>query len=82
MHEGTAHDRRGQALVDDLGELADDFDFHHDPSLASRKTQYALTIRSPKDVARAKAHRKTIPQIWTAVLGAYYHRQRYAPGTK
>lgn len=54
VHEGTAHDRRGQALVDDLGELADDFDFHHDPSFAPRKAQYAVTIGSPKDVARSK----------------------------
>src|SRR5438128_2092574 len=54
MHEGTAHDRRGQVLVDDLGELADDFDFHHDPRLAPRKAQDAITSGSPKDVARSK----------------------------
>ena len=45
---------RIQALVDDLSEPADDFDFHYDPRLAARKAQYALTIGSPKDVARSK----------------------------
>jgi hypothetical protein len=68
MHEGTAHDRRGQALVDDLGELPDDFDFHNAPSLAARKTRHEVKLRKLVCCVSVYRHGINMPLLSKTVI--------------